>query len=119
YPRRVRLAVVLLPLLAVGCATALPKRSAEAALYADLRKAVELNEGTGWVIDRHEVEEILPEVARSACLAGPETRLAVIRWIDAQVVAEGGPAREAWERNGRDEGAISGLLSLERTGAVL
>lgn len=114
-----RFAVALLSSLAVGCATTLPDRTAEAALYTDLRKAVEVQEGTGWVVDRHELEEVLPSVARSVCAAEPAARLGVIRWIEAEVAARGGPAEEAWRRSGRDDGAIGELLSLERTRDLL
>lgn len=114
-----RLAVPAVPLLLVGCATAMPERTSEAGLYVDVRKAVEMGEGTGWVVDRYEIAEVIPKVARSLCEAGPETRLGVIRWLEARIEAEGGPARDAWERNGHDEDAIGELLTLERTREVL
>lgn len=93
--------------------TALPDRTTEAALYMDARKAVESQEGTGWVIDRHEIAEVLPEVARSICEADAETRLGVIRWLEEQIRQEGGPARELYARD--SDADIDTLLTLERT----
>jgi len=102
-----------------GCATALPQRAEEQALYLDTRRVVELEETTDWVVDRLEIDETLSDVMESACLAGPETRLGAIRWLEARIVEEGGPAEEAWLRAGRDDGAISHLLTLERTRDVI
>ena len=104
-------------MLLTGCVTALPERTSEAALYMDLRKAVESQEGTGWVVDRHEIDEVLPDVARSVCQAEPAARLGVLRWLEAQIEEEGGPARELFARD-RDAD-VDGLLTLERTRDVL
>ena len=115
-PMRGCFALVVL-VVAPACITALPERTGEAALYMDLRKAVESQEGTGWVVDRLEIEDVLPDVAPSICQAEPETRLGVIRWLDGRIAEEGGPARELYARD--PDADIDTLLTLERAQAVL
>src|SRR5688572_6438082 len=112
------LAAVGLALVATGCG-ATPPRTAERALYLDLRKIVELQESDDWVVDRLEVEATSPQVMRSVCQVEAPARARLIGWLDRRIAAEGGPAEEAWRREGRDLGAITHLLRLERIRLVL
>ena len=114
-----RWTAICLTLALAGCVSGRPQTTPDRALYQDLRKAVEMEESTGGVVDEHGREAVLPVVAESVCAAGPGTRLSVIRWVEGHIEAEGGPAREAWERAGRDDGEIGELLTLERVLGVL
>src|SRR5688572_10986484 len=93
---------------------AIPAQTADRALYLDLEKIVELQESTDWVVDRLEVEEIAPTVMRSACQVQPPARRRLLGWLDGRIADEGGPAEEAWRRQGRDLDEIGPLLRLER-----
>ncbi|MBK7156902.1 MAG: hypothetical protein IPH72_34940 [Sandaracinaceae bacterium] len=114
--------LLLLPALALGlsaCAT-LPDAPRERGLYVDVRKAVEFEEEVDWTSDRLEVEEVLPNVMGSVCRTSPETRRNLIDWLDVQITAEGGPAEELYEREGRDRtGDVKRVQTLERTRALL
>src|SRR5688572_20504865 len=118
YPHPMRGVLALLAVTGIGCG-ATPPRTAERALYLDLRKIVELQESTDWVVDRLEIEEVSPQVMRSVCQVEAPARARLISWLDRRIGEEGGPAEEAWRREGRDLGAISGLLRLERIRLVL
>jgi len=85
----------------------------------DLRRIVSIEEGTDWIVDRMEIEDAAPAAMQSACQVPERARLGLGRWLDARIEAEGGPAEDAYERAGRDLGAISTLLNLERMRAVL
>jgi hypothetical protein len=102
----------------VGC-TPLPQTLAERALYLDMRRIAETRQRTDWIVDRREVEEALPAAIQSVCAAPADAPAKLRRWIDRRVRAEGGPAREAYERAGRDLGAASEILTIERAGLIL
>jgi hypothetical protein len=97
----------------------LPPGAPERALYGDLRRIVETRDRTDWVVDRIELDEIAPTTMQSACRTTPATREALRRWLDRRIVAEGGPAREAYLRAGGDLDAVSDIVTLERIRLVL
>ena len=99
-----------------GCAT-LPAGRSEAALYVDVRKAVDLRESTEWIVDRLEVEALAASAMRSACQVEAPARERLLTWLDAQIAAAGGPAEAAFRRD-RDAD-IGDALSLERVRAVV
>lgn len=102
-----------------GCAT-LPDAPRERGLYVDVRKAIDFEEQVDWVSDRLEVDAVLPTVMGSVCRTSAETRRNLIDWLDVQITAEGGPARELYEREGRRRtAAVKRVLTLERTRALL
>jgi hypothetical protein len=118
---RGRLSAALLAPLALAslgaCAT-LPQDPEERALYVDLRRVIEGESRTQWLVDRVELEEIANPVLRSTCQARPAKRLALRAWLDERILAEGGPAREAY----RETKSLDGLeetLSLERVRLAL
>ncbi len=116
--RRLAGALAFSALAAVGCVP-MPRGSAQRALYRDLRKIVDLRDRTGWVVDRIDVQEVAPSAMRSACQVGEPARLSLASWLDRRIAAEGGPAREAYRKNGNSLRAIDGLVTLERVRAVL
>ncbi len=109
---------LLVALLATGCGP-MPQDPVERALYDDLRLLVRTREATEWLIDDYEIQAIAPNVLRSVCQVDAPQREGLRQWLSAQILAQGGPAEQAWVRNGGDLGAISQLLSLERTLMVL
>ena len=112
-------AVASLVTLMGGCAS-LPDAPRERGLYVDMRKAVDFEEQVDWVSDRLEVDHVLERVMGSVCRTSPETRRNLIDWLDVQIAAEGGPARELYEREGRRRtSAVKRVLTLERTRALL
>lgn len=102
----------------VGCAT-LPKQPAERALYIDLRKAVELSESTGWVVDRVQLERNAEDAMRSACQVDPALRDDLDAWLSGQIALHGGPAERLYKEHGNDLDAADTVLSLERTRSLL
>ncbi len=105
-------------LLLAGCAT-LPEQPEERALYNDLHTIVASRERIDWSIDRLEVESLAGAGMRSACETLPARRRALRTWLDGRIAAEGGPAREAWARNGNDLDGVETTLTLERVRQVL
>ncbi len=102
-----------------GCAS-MPDERAERALYLDVRRIVSAEQRTGWVIDRHELEDVAPLAMRSICQAAPVVRRRVLSWLDQRIAAGGGSAQELWEASGRERtGAVDELLLLERTRMTL
>jgi hypothetical protein len=107
----------LLLLLCAGCAP-LPATLPERGLYVDLRKTVELRESDDWVIDRMEIEELAPSMARSVCQVEWDARERLLGFIEERIAAEGGPAELVYRR----EGSLRGVrenLRLERMHALL
>ncbi len=102
-----------------GCAGVMPQESAERALYVDLRKIVETRQSTEWLLDSKEVAEAAPVALSSTCRVSPQVSASLGAWLDAQIVASGGPARATFEANGRDLDAVAEPLTLERVRAVL
>jgi hypothetical protein len=115
----VRRHLYVLALFAAGGCSALPDGTASRALYIDSRKVVELGEQLDWVIDRYEIDEALPDVVPSVCETPPEERLALMRWIEQRIDEEGGSAEAIYHANGRDLGAATTVLRLERIRAIL
>jgi hypothetical protein len=112
------LATLPLAALVMGCAT-LPEEPVARALYVDLRKAEELSSDTGWVVDRIQLESNAEDVLRSACQVDAVQRDQLDAWISGQIALHGGSAEEAYRKHGKDLGAASTLLTLERTRALL
>jgi hypothetical protein len=103
---------------ASGCAT-WPQNPVERALYIDLTKAVQLSNDTGWVVDRVQIENNAEAAMRSACQVEPERRRTLAAWIDQRIRARGGSAELVYRKHGKDLGAASEILELERVRALL
>lgn len=111
-------ATALFALTLMGCAT-LPPEPVESALYQDLRRVIETRERAGWVIDRPEIEDASIVALPSVCQVEPARREALATWLEAQIEAAGGPAKEAYFARGQDLGAVSENLTLERVHRLL
>jgi hypothetical protein len=109
---------VLCAVLASACAT-LPDAPVQRALYVDLRKAVELSDDTGWVVDRVQLEANAEDAMRSACQVAPAERDDLDAWISGQLALGGGSAAELYRKHDRDLGAAKDALGLERTRSLL
>jgi hypothetical protein len=111
-----------LPLLCAvfgsACAT-LPEAPVQRALYVDLRKAVDLSDDTGWVVDRVQLEANAEKAMRSACQVAAPERDDLDAWISGQLALGGGSAEELYRKHDGDLGAASEALALERTRALL
>lgn len=103
---------------AAGCAT-LPDDPVQRALYSDLRQIVDTEQRIGWLVDPYEVKEHAPTALQSVCQVEEAKRLELLDWFDKRIDDEGGPAEEAYEREGKDLGAIDELLTLERMRLLL
>lgn len=97
----------------------LPQDGPQRGLYVDLRTQVENQEQTDWLPDQHQVEKMAGRALRSACQVRPGDRTALLEWLDARIIAEGGPPEAAWERAGRDLDAIDDLMTLHRVRILL
>ena len=117
-PVRPGFAPLLLWLCCGGCAT-LPQRTAERALYFDLRKVIEVNEDSGWTMDSARLQLNIEPALRSVCQVQPSVRTDLERWLNAEITRNGGPAQQAYLANGGDLSAVATALSLERTLALL
>jgi hypothetical protein len=107
-------AALFAALLLAACGP-FPQDDVQRALYDDLRIIVQSHETTEWLIDEYEIQDLAPSVLQSVCQVEPAQRQALRAWLSGEIERQGGPAREAWEREGRELSAISRLLSLERT----
>ncbi|MEM9194710.1 MAG: hypothetical protein AAGF12_36360 [Myxococcota bacterium] len=109
---------ILVSLFLTGCAS-VPAGNAEQGLYFDVDNIVGAVERFDWIVDRHEIEESLPDTMASLCQTTPATRLRLMRWLEQRIEEEGGSARAVYEQNGRDLGEVGELLRLERVLAVV
>jgi hypothetical protein len=115
--REISLCCTLLGLVA-GCAT-LPHERAERAVYLDLRKAIQLSEDSGFVIERVQLRANEEQAMRSVCQVEPALLDDLEAWLTSQIALAGGPADQRYRENGGDLGAISETLTLERTRTLL
>ncbi len=97
-----------------GCARPLPPRAPQATLYRDLERLVTVSETTGWYIDRVELNKLQTDTLLSVCAADPDTRQALLGWLDARIAAMGGPVQKAWRAHGKRRSAIKKLLTVWR-----
>ncbi len=111
-------ACVLSALAASGCAT-LPSDPVERAVYNDLRKAVQLSDDNGWVIDRAQLHNNAEAALRSVCQAEPASLDDLEAWLNGQIALAGGPAERIYHDHGNQLEPASDSLSLERTRALL
>jgi hypothetical protein len=112
------LVAVSVGLVCVGCAT-LPQDPVQRALYSDLRQIVDTEQRVGWLVDDYEVQDTAPMAFQSVCRVEVEKRLELLDWFDERIEQEGGPAEEAYEREGKDLNAIDELITLERMRMLL
>jgi hypothetical protein len=102
----------------LGCA-ALPPQAAESALYQDLRRIVEVNEDSGWILDSTRLRMASEPALRSVCQVEPRVRQQLDAWLGAEIERNGGPSQQAFLRNGHHLSAVATTLSLERTRLLL
>lgn len=106
--------------IALGaCARQVPPERPAAALYRDVERMVTIAETAGWGVHRLEVEGLLAEALGSVCLVEKAQREVTLAWVDARIVALGGPVEDAWRRAGKDLDAVDELLTLSRIRDVL
>lgn len=111
--------VVLILLVAAGCARTLPPDRSAAALYRDLERQVTVAAAAGWNVDRIEVDDLLSAALDSACRVDPLARRALREWLDERIRAAGGSPAEAWAARGRELSRVRDLLVLYRVRLVL
>ena len=108
----------LLASTCAACAT-LPEQPVERALFVDLRKFVELNQSSGWYVDRSQLENNAEDILRSACQVDAARRDNLEAWLNGQIALEGGSAERVYRAHGEDLGAAADVLALERTRTFL
>ena len=116
--RQAQAAVVMAA--AVGCSacSVLPKPPPQRALYSDLRQIVDTRQRVGWVIDRAEIDDAIPNALQSVCAVEEEQRLDLLDWFDKRITAAGGPSQAAYQRTGSLTG-LAEVMTLERMRALL
>jgi hypothetical protein len=105
-------------LLACGCITQ-PADPATAGLYRDLRSIVDAGEYDGWTVDRLRLQANSEAALNSVCRADSPVRADLRHWLGDEITRHGGSAEQVYHSNGGDLEAVSKLLSLERTLALL
>ncbi|MGD8862465.1 MAG: hypothetical protein PVI30_20810 [Myxococcales bacterium] len=111
-------ALLVAGLLWLGGCASLPDDPATRGLYVDLRKAVDLSDDTGWVVDRVQLEANAEAAMRSVCQVQPHLRDDLDAWLGGQIELEGGPAAAGYREHG-DLGEVDEALQLERTRMLL
>lgn len=89
------------------------ERSADSLLF-DLEKVVELQQSSGWKIDRYEYEKMMPDALLSVCRATEALRSYALARVDAQVAELGGPLERALVEVDYDVTEIEPLLFATR-----
>ena len=100
-----------------ACAT-LPRDRSAQGLYIDAQKALNAESRLGWTVDRVEIEQAAAETEPSACRTRKEARAELVRFIEARIQQEGGPAEEQYNK-GRDIDELDDVLELERLRTLL
>ena len=98
------LGVCLALSLVAWCARTVPKDRAAASLYRDLQRLVGLAQTTGWEIDRIALQGLESNALQSVCRVPLKSRLELMSWLDARILAMGGPLEEAWRKRGNLRG---------------
>lgn len=94
------------------------ERSADNLLF-DLQKVVELQQASGWKIDRYEYEEMMPDALLSVCRATEALRAHAQGRISAEVLALGGPLEQALPSVDYDVSELEPLLFATRVEQTL
>jgi hypothetical protein len=101
-----------------GCLT-YPPSGAQRALYLDLRKIVETNEDSGWIVDSTRLQVNLEPTLHSLCQVEPTMRLALDLWLAQQLQLAGGSALASYRKHGHRLGPARDALTIERTRTLL
>ena len=110
--------LIALALLA-SCAGQRPQPQTQSALYRDLERLVNVAAAAGWGIDRYEVDELMPEALASVCRVPLRDRRALLAWLDARIIAAGGPIEVAYRERGEKLSAVKDLVELTRIKLLL
>ncbi len=108
--------VALILAIVAGC-SAMPEERAERALYDDLRRLVETEQRTTWMIDRYEIEQLMAPALVSVCQVEPARRTALKAWLQDRIAQDGGPARARYEAD--PDADLDEVLALERVALLL
>lgn len=88
-------------------------------LLLDLRKIVELQESTGWKIDRYEFEAMMPNALMSVCRTSERVRAAARAEASAELARRGGPIEVAIAARGGSVDGLEPLFSAARVEGLL
>lgn len=105
--------------LTACAASSAPKAPSELALFRDLERQVTVAAATGWGIDRLEIDRMLETTLDSMCRVDHLDRQGLQRWLDDEIVREGGPVDAVWRQRGKDLSNVDDLLRLTRVRALL
>jgi len=89
------------------------------ALRRDLLSIVAIAEQQVWNIDRYEIEDLMSKALVCVCRTTPAVRELTARILQDDIRSLGGPALDAWVKNGKDIDEISTLMTHERTAKLL
>ncbi|MEO7095429.1 MAG: hypothetical protein ABI175_19395 [Polyangiales bacterium] len=87
-------------------------------LRDDLERIVEIQSGSGWQIDKYEMEDMMPSALSSVCRVVPRGRSDLLALLDARIKQLGGPVEEAWART-KDLSDVKELLFVTRVRDLL
>ncbi len=96
-----------------------PEVPSERALFRDLERQVTVAAATGWGIDRLEIERLIGTALDSVCRVTELDQRGLQRWLDDEILSEGGPVDEAWRQRGKDLAKVDDLLRMTRVRALL
>src|SRR4051812_4655821 len=68
-------------------------------LVFDVRKIVEIQQSSGWKIDRYEYEKMMPDTLLSVCRTTEETRSLALALLRREITRLDGPLEEALKKN--------------------
>ncbi len=88
------------------------------ALREDLERLIEVQESSGWKIDRYEIEEMMPSALMTVCKVPASTRARALAWYDRRILALGGPLEVAWPKS-KSVSALRPLIFTTRVRALL
>jgi hypothetical protein len=83
-------------------------------LVFDVRKVVEIQQSSGWKIDRYEYEKMMPDTLLSVCRTTEETRSLALAVLRREITRLDGPLEEALKKNGNKIDDIKPLLFATR-----
>ena len=110
--------VCALALSMAGAALASGEDQAQA-LLNDIDRIVAVESQQGWLIDRLELEDTLPQALQSVCRCGADERQRTLELARARFQAKGGDVKGALEAAGGDPDEIEPLLDAHRAVLIL
>lgn len=95
------------------------RKQAVDSLVFDVRKVVEIQQSSGWKIDRYEYEKMMPDTLLSVCRTTEETRSLALAELRREITRLDGPLEQALKKNDNKIDDLKPLLFATRVEHVL